>query len=206
MSDAGGLFHFFRLAGGDIENAKFRPSPTRRNCLRPAASAFSKTGGSARPSFLICVGKGRQANRIHDFKWAQLPGKTPAHGAIDVDDVIGNFRHATPGVQAHFRKAAPDKLLGLVGFLSLEKRRQQAHANARACLRWFCPPRCEANFAFWRARYSIVFSIQCENFLFALAALHALVKALAGFIAQPFALWPFLRQARELCRFRATHR
>jgi len=123
--------------------------------LRPLASTFSMTGGSARPSSDL-TGKRLHTNCIHDLEWAEFPGEAPAQRAINIHDVVeiparGGLRTNT------FRKARPTKLLGLSPFC-LPSRARPARAGAPACPRLPCPFRREANLAFCRARYSIVFT------------------------------------------------
>ena len=49
---------------------------------------------------------------IPALEGAEIPGKAPSQGSIDVDDVIGDFSKSIGGVEQHVSSRSPCKALG----------------------------------------------------------------------------------------------
>src|SRR5579884_2293308 len=129
--------------------------------------------------------EGRDADGVDEFEGAKFPGKPPAHGTIDVNNVIGNLRDAASGIEAHFGKCAPEKLLSFVAFLAFEQRADESAKALASVLNRLAhleggKPRLLSGAIVHRVE------VESENFLFALA-LDALIEALTGLLAEPAA-------------------
>ncbi len=96
------------------------------------------------------------AERVPNFKWTKLPGKSPAHGAIDVGGRIGNFRNAARGVKARPRKRSPKEIWRPCRHFVRPAQGRRARANVRACRQSFGPCRWTRIALFALARYSMV--------------------------------------------------
>ncbi len=196
--DAFRLFDFFRCAAANIEKDRgtffrfVKPFP-------PARQNFLDNRWKCSPFFLHLSREGLDANRIDDLERTEFPGEAPAHRAVNVDHVIGNLRHTTRGVQTHFRKGAPQKLLSFVTLLPFQHGTHQRAQPLPCVLDGF------AHFERGKLRLlpRAVFHgvhIEGQNFLFAFA-LHLLVKTLASLVAEPAALGHFLHQHWNFVHF-----
>ena len=138
-------------------------------------------------------------NRIDDFERAKFPGEAPAHRTINVYNVVGNFRHAACRIQTHFRKRAPQELLGFVTLLPFQYGPDQRAQPLSCVLDGF------AHFEGGESRFlpRAVFHgihVEGQNFFFAFA-FHLFVEALAGLVAEPAALGHFFHQRRDFVHF-----
>src|SRR6266404_5329747 len=122
--DAGGFLNLFGFAGGEVEDRGFALAGFVKAGAATGQRLF-KNGGKRAAFFFDLRREGSESDRVDHFEGAEFPGEAPAHGAINVHNVVRNFAHAAPGVEAHFGKAAPDKLLRLVGFLIFKERSEQ---------------------------------------------------------------------------------
>src|SRR5258708_6983448 len=184
--DGWGFLDLFGFVCGEVEDRSFALAGFVKAGADTGQRLF-KNGGKRAAFFFDLRGEGSESDCVDHFEGAKFPGEAPAHGAINVHNVVRNFAHAAPGVEAHFGKAAPDELLRLVGFLIFKERSEQGAqtlAGIFDCLASF--DRGEARFLFFAVLHGV--EVESENFFFALAPLHAFVKALAGFVAKPFAL------------------
>src|SRR4029077_9523563 len=138
-------------------------------------------------------------DRAPDFKGAELPGETPAAGAVNVHYGVRTFRDAPRGVEAIFAEAGPKEAIGFVAAFAFEYR---PHERAEACARildgFATFDRAELRFLA-RAIFERL-PIEREDFGFP-AFLHALIKAAACFVAEPAALHHFLDECGNMPHF-----
>ena len=158
------------------------------------------------PSFFMRVDGGLNAGRIPQFERPQLPVEAQAHGAIDLDDGIGNFRNAVGRVVPQIGKRRPQEMRPLCPPSAGCPRGPAACAAARPVSSMFFAMSSAGNFGFCRGRYSSVFQSSARrSSSFAVGrAFTLLVKAALGFVAQPFALQHLLVEVRQRIRSRAT--
>ena len=71
---------------------------------------------TGRPSFFMRVDGGLNSGGIPQFKRPQLPVEAQAHGAVDFDHGVGNFRNAVGGISPQIRERRPEELLGFIFF------------------------------------------------------------------------------------------
>jgi hypothetical protein len=146
------------------------------------------------------------ADRVHQLKRTKFPGKAPAHRAIDIRNLIRNFRHASRRIETIFGQQAPQKLLGLVALLAFENRAdQRAQAFGRVFDRLCAFNGREARLLPGAILHGV--HIEREDFFFAFA-LYLFVEALSGLITEPAASRHFFEQrgnAIHLARFVVGH-
>ena len=204
--DALWLFDFFRCAAANIENGG-RAFLRFVKSLPPAGQNFFDDHWQRASFFLQLPGKRLHADRIHDLERPEFPGKAPAQRAIDVHNVVGNFRHASGCVQTHLGKRAPQKLLGFVAFLAFQQRSHQRTQPLPGVLDGF-PHFERSEFRFLSRTVLHGVHIEGQNFFLAFTP-HLFVKTLPGLVAKPAALghlfdkrWNFVALPRLVIRRR----
>ena len=131
------------------------------------------------------------AERIPDFKRAQLPLEAPLHGVINLEKLIRDFGHAPRGIRHAERERMPQELAGAV--LGIDE-------HFQALAQWFdvfgLANRFKAHFG-GRLVFERV-QVECPELARSLRhaafALHLLVETLARLVADPVALQQFCVQ------------
>ena len=74
--------------------------------------------GRYRTSFFLHAGDGCfDAGGVPEFEGAEFPVEAEAHGAVDLDDGVGNFGNAIGGIGPQVGERGPKESAGLVGLL-----------------------------------------------------------------------------------------
>ena len=125
------------------------------------------------------------ADRIPDFEGTQFPGEAPACGAIEVHNVVRNFRHQARGVEAGLAKAGPQHAIGFVAAFAIKCWREQ---GAEAFARVFDGFACFDGRKFRFEARAIIHFLPVEREDFRVGAFfYFFVEAAAGFVSQPAA-------------------
>ncbi len=96
-----------------------------------AGEQFLDIGRDRAAFFLHARDGGLDAGRVPEFKRTQLPVEAQPHGAIDLDDGVGNFGNAVGGVSPQIGQSRPQERAGFVALLRAALEPQQ-HAQPRA--------------------------------------------------------------------------
>ena len=128
-----------------------------------------------------------ESKRIPQFKRAELMRVAPAHGAIHLDNAVGNLGHALGRVEDQVAKQGPKELAGAA---RIADQRAQALSQVFDASDRF--KRWEAGFA----RDVIFERVQVDRVDFLFLA-DALVETLTGLFAEPAALHHLLEARRR---------
>ena len=123
------------------------------------------------------------ANRVPHLERAEFPCESPAHGAVHVDNAVGDFRNAARGVQAGLAEAIPEEAARFVAALAFERGRGQ-HANPLARVFDRLARFDRAELAFSRGAILHLLPVERKDFRVA-ALLDALVESAARLLAEP---------------------
>ena len=139
--------------------------------------------------FLHAGDGGFDAGGVPEFEGAEFPVEAEAHGAVDLNDGVGNLRHAVGGVGPEVGECGPEKCSGLVALLRAAAIEAEEGAKARA--RVFDGFRHVERGEFWLLAGMVFEHLPVESealVFFAVGALRLLVEAAFGFVAQPLFL------------------
>ena len=196
--DAARLFNFPGAGSGEIENGGSSLFRFVKTFAAGGENFFDEYGDGA-ILFFELSDEISDAERVNDFERAEFPAEAPAHGAVDVGDIVGNFRDAAGSVRAGFGERAPEELLGFVDLLAFENGSNEgAKAFARVVNGFAGFERGE--FCFLAGTVFERVDVEGENFFFA-GPFYFFVKALTGFVAEHFAFEHFLDERRNFVKF-----
>ena len=132
------------------------------------------------------------AGRVPQLERAHLPVEAELHGAIDLDDRVGDFANAVCRVGPEIGEDGPEKDVGLV------LRRRQHHAQTLGqiidCLRHLKRRELRA----LRGAILKRLPIDREDFFLAIGLLALAIEAALGLVAEPLALQHLLEECGQL--------